>query len=792
MTDLLMRVLQNSVIASILFFVIQWLKPGLKKYRYSMYRMLWIVLILFLLIPFDITIPNFTHELKVETEAIQPLIEPVIKDEVTIIIHQENESYEGTLPQDALESSDSFFSDLFQTISLMDLVSLVVFSTGCVLFVFQLFTYFWFHRLLIISGQRIGGEEVPWIMSDLVDSPLLTGLIHPVIALPADVLDHPHLEVMIKHEMTHYQHKDLIVKFLMLMARCLHWFNPIVYLMEKQCAKDLEMACDEAVIQNVDDLQKQIYAQTLLDMVCKNRFSKAAFTTQFSSDDFKVRIQNVFDTHRNKVGRLLVVFSAGMLAGISVLFSVQLLSKEPKTLTVYQNNENQKSEYAILSGSSADELSEFLTSLSYTKETYEADKMWSVQIEGNTYEFALDEESLIVWKNSEEVFAGNTSLKSQISDILKMDELQKENEEQDHSVHYGSSEEEYFHRKHYLDMLNEVNQFGENHTASLSQYMVSLHSETTTVKYSYYDLLMEFYAQKEMSCSINGNPEKIHIVLSVPLKEGDEPRLDGTLRTVANTVSLAFDPDMQLLTGFEAVSALNIKESEGLKNQIIEMFTRSWNQAILQYQIFRTWHEEYNSVQHGFIGWTNVKDAQEIKLDQRECIAYEDTLIESDEKQEVNLYLQAEALTASLLETWTEEKTNSNEQILKEALSFVLWMDNDNHPYSDMVKRTASGKYVILGKDVEAYASTVHGLQWDAVELDGCTYDALRNRYEMEEVHATSLISITKMEISEKNGKMTAIFEFEDSEGKTRKGNMVYDIVCGEQLSLRLAESYIR
>ena len=58
MTDLLMRIFQNSIIASILFFVIQWLKPVLKHYRYDMFRTLWIVLILFLLIPVDITIPK--------------------------------------------------------------------------------------------------------------------------------------------------------------------------------------------------------------------------------------------------------------------------------------------------------------------------------------------------------------------------------------------------------------------------------------------------------------------------------------------------------------------------------------------------------------------------------------------------------------------------------------------------------------------------------------------------------------------------------------------------------------
>ncbi|MBR5289456.1 MAG: M56 family metallopeptidase, partial [Erysipelotrichaceae bacterium] len=481
MTDLLMRVLQNSVIASFLFLIIQWLRPVLKQYRYSMFRTLWIVLILFLLIPVDISIPNITHELKVETEYVEPLISGTVLNEVEIIINHEdsneNESLEIVVPQQSTQDKTSYsISNVFKQLSLVDLTGFSFISISLILAAFQLFTFFWFHRLLLMSGQRIGGKEVPWIMSDLVDSPLLTGLVHPVIALPADIVDHPHLDMMIEHEMMHYQKKDLLMKFLMLLAKCIHWFNPIVYLMEKQLSKDLEMACDEEVLKNADEEKKQIYAQTLLDMVCKTRFSKEAFTTQFSSDDFKMRIRNVFDTGRNKVGKLIVVFVFGIITGISVLFSVELFSDSISQFTVYQVKENEKAEYAVVSGESAALLTEYFSGIDYIGGTFAAKKQWEVTIDKNLYEFSFFNDGIVVWRNTEEYkILQNTSDIELIRTILKIqdhstDSQKEDNPQSNNQNKYSSEEEQYFVEKGYLNALNGLNQFNEKTSASFSQY----------------------------------------------------------------------------------------------------------------------------------------------------------------------------------------------------------------------------------------------------------------------------------------------------------------------------------
>lgn len=87
-------------------------------------------------------------------------------------------------------------------ISIMDIIAGGTITIGLILFIFQLFGYIWFHRLLRLSASPIGKTKVQLLKSDLVDSPLLTGLFHPVIVLPSSLLSHPHLDVIILHELT--------------------------------------------------------------------------------------------------------------------------------------------------------------------------------------------------------------------------------------------------------------------------------------------------------------------------------------------------------------------------------------------------------------------------------------------------------------------------------------------------------------------------------------------------------------------------------------------------------------
>lgn len=86
--------------------------------------------------------------------------------------------------------------------------------------------------------------------SDRVDSPLTYGLLRPVILLPKtlDRSDVSRLAFVLTHEMAHIRRFDALSKLLLAAAACLHWFNPLVWVMLVLANRDLELSCDAAVV----------------------------------------------------------------------------------------------------------------------------------------------------------------------------------------------------------------------------------------------------------------------------------------------------------------------------------------------------------------------------------------------------------------------------------------------------------------------------------------------------------------------------------------------------------------
>ena len=70
--------------------------------------------------------------------------------------------------------------------------------------------------------------------------------------------------LVILHEQQHIRRGDHIFRFLAWCALCLHWFNPLVWLAFWLSGRDMESACDEAVLREADSVsflsQLQVFA----------------------------------------------------------------------------------------------------------------------------------------------------------------------------------------------------------------------------------------------------------------------------------------------------------------------------------------------------------------------------------------------------------------------------------------------------------------------------------------------------------------------------------------------------
>ncbi len=136
-------------------------------------------------------------------------------------------------------------------------------------------------------------------LSDSIATPFVMGVIAPKIYLPSDT---PIAErrFIIAHERHHLHRGDPLWKLLGYMALCVHWFNPLVWLAFFLGGKDMEMSCDEAVLNRLGEDIRADYSQALLRLATHKRLI-AGMPLAFGEGETKGRVRNMARWRRPKV-----------------------------------------------------------------------------------------------------------------------------------------------------------------------------------------------------------------------------------------------------------------------------------------------------------------------------------------------------------------------------------------------------------------------------------------------------------------------------------------------------------
>lgn len=128
-------------------------------------------------------------------------------------------------------------------------------------------------------------------LADHVATPFVIGVVRPKIYLPSP-LSARERDYIILHEQTHIRRLDHIVKLVAFLALSIHWFNPLVWVAFVCCMKDMEMACDEAVMEKMGDGIRADYFASLLSLATGRKILAGA-PLAFGEGDTKSRIKNV-------------------------------------------------------------------------------------------------------------------------------------------------------------------------------------------------------------------------------------------------------------------------------------------------------------------------------------------------------------------------------------------------------------------------------------------------------------------------------------------------------------------
>ena len=191
--------------------------------------------------------------------------------------------------------------------------------------------------------RHIGQVRIMVYKSTAVSSPMITGLIRPRLILPADAerWNTRQLELVMAHELCHYRKKDLWLKMLPAAACCVNWFNPMVHVMKKQSAYDMELACDGIVLAGRNEEEREIYARVMLRFAGGRR-SASVFSTGFSGNQkrMKARIDYMLDTGAKKKGIVSIVLAAAFILVMGVAVSCGYKAGEGGTAVENNNTED--------------------------------------------------------------------------------------------------------------------------------------------------------------------------------------------------------------------------------------------------------------------------------------------------------------------------------------------------------------------------------------------------------------------------------------------------------------------
>lgn len=181
-------------------------------------------------------------------------------------------------------------------------------------------------RLAVIGEQSGVKRPVELYTNSLISSPLLLGFFRPCIVLPSADMPNSDFEYILLHELTHYKRRDMFYKWLVQFTICLHWFNPLVYLMGREVSRACELACDEAVISKLDIRKQRAYGDTLINAIAAGggyNNSLASVTLGESKELLKERLEAImkYETKKKWMIPAAILFSVCLFAGGLVLGS---------------------------------------------------------------------------------------------------------------------------------------------------------------------------------------------------------------------------------------------------------------------------------------------------------------------------------------------------------------------------------------------------------------------------------------------------------------------------------------
>ena len=312
------KLLEISIQTSFFILAIMFIRLCFKQMPKRYMCILWALLAIRLILPFEIT---STFSLVPDTSRLQQLSE---------ISNDDSANHTEKIPAQGSSGVEATYTEKIPAQDSSGVVSTHTYKKGpgtvmVTIDIVHLLSFLWLAGFIGFIGygfisylhlkyslkEAVSDMDNIWY-SVKIPSPFVLGYIKPRIYIPFSI-ENEQLPYIIAHEKAHIAHLDHLCKLLGFVLLCIYWFNPFIWTAYQLYCKDLELACDERVIEKLGDTEKKPYSEALLACSITNK-ALLKSPLAFSETALKERIVNIL--HYKKPG-----FWSIMLAVITCIIA---------------------------------------------------------------------------------------------------------------------------------------------------------------------------------------------------------------------------------------------------------------------------------------------------------------------------------------------------------------------------------------------------------------------------------------------------------------------------------------
>lgn len=352
LTSLFTDFLVISVTTSLAIIGLIILSPLLRKHYSPKWKYwIWLILAVRLLLPFNFPLANSPVSIHLLES---PRIETVYQDIRSQTVQTDN----SVISQPAQQA----IGPMSHLPSLLNILSLLWISGFVLFLLYHFMSYYLFRKQALRWSSPLLGDHnisivkqifakmnikisVTVLTSEKVPNPMLVGFYKPILFLPHEKYNEEELEFIFKHEMIHYKRNDIVYKLLLLIVNALHWFNPFVWFMVREAAREIEMYCDDSVVHKQSLAYRKKYCETILSTMQNKATDHVALSTNFSGEKhlMKQRFSSILSMSKKRNGAVVfiaVMLLIGVLGILAACTSIngQLNHSTFKPGTIYSHN----------------------------------------------------------------------------------------------------------------------------------------------------------------------------------------------------------------------------------------------------------------------------------------------------------------------------------------------------------------------------------------------------------------------------------------------------------------------